>query len=147
VVDRLTKERRSWLMSRIGGKNTEPEIAVRKIVHNLGFRFRLHYPSLAGTPDLVLPRLRTAMFVHGCFWHHHIDCSKASLPKTRRAYWQAKFEANVARDELNRAKLKRDGWRVVVVWQCELRDSNKLKNRLKNILERRRLHSTQEHAS
>lgn len=139
MVDRLSSAHRSWLMSKVRGKNTLPELAVRRIIHGLGFRFRLHYRGLAGTPDLVLPKLRTVIFVHGCFWHRHAGCSKASQPKTRRAYWISKFAANVARDESNRTELQRKGWRVLIVWQCELKDAERLARRLKGVLERRRL--------
>jgi DNA mismatch endonuclease (patch repair protein) len=137
VVDRLTPAQRSILMSKVRGKDTLPELAVRKIVHRLGYRFRLHYRGLAGTPDLVLPKLRTVVFVHGCFWHRHEGCAKASLPKTRRAYWRSKFETNVERDEQNERRLRLEGWRVVVVWQCQLRDAAKLTRRLKSIFGRR----------
>src|SRR5258707_2324770 len=99
LADLLTPERRSWLMSRVGGKNTTPELRVRKAAHALGLRFRLHRKDLPGKPDLVFPRRRIAMFVHGCFWHHHIGCRKASTPGTRMGDWLEKFGANVARDE------------------------------------------------
>lgn len=106
-------------MSRVGGKNTTPEIRVRRAAHALGLRFRLHRSDLAGTPDLVFPRRRIALFVHGCFWHRHLGCCKASNPKTRKDYWEEKFRTNIARDIQKAAELEVAGWQVVVVWECE----------------------------
>lgn len=137
MVDRLTSVQRSALMSKVKGKNTLPELAVRKIVHGLGFRFSLHRRDLPGSPDVVLPRLKSAIFVHGCFWHRHANCQKASMPKTRRAYWDAKFVANVSRDAMNLRDLRKSGWRALVVWQCELKKPSKLKLRLSRFLQTR----------
>jgi DNA mismatch endonuclease (patch repair protein) len=134
MVDRLTPERRSWLMSRVISKNTTPELAVRKMVHGLGFRFRLHPSDLAGKPDIVLPKWRSVIFVHGCFWHRHKGCKKATSPKSRVSFWKEKFARNVARDAAVRRKLNRDGWRVLTVWQCELADEPRLLARLKRFL-------------
>lgn len=125
-MDRLTPERRSWLMSRVGGKNTTPELRVRRAAHALGLRFRLHRRDLPGTPDLVFSKRRVALFVHGCFWHRHADCRKASNPGTRVEYWNQKFDANVARDKRVAAELEAAGWRVVVIWECETKDSEAL---------------------
>lgn len=122
MADRLTPERRSWLMSRVNGKNTGPEIRTRKAAHALGLRFRLHRSSLPGTPDLVFPKRRVALFVHGCFWHRHPGCSKASTPGTRSEYWEDKFKANVARDRRVSEMLKAAGWRVAIVWECETKN-------------------------
>jgi DNA mismatch endonuclease, patch repair protein len=130
MVDRLTPARRSWLMSRIGGKNTVPEVRVRQAAHSLGFRFRLHRSDLPGTPDLVFPKLRTVMFVHGCFWHRHTGCRKASNPGTRREYWTEKFHSNVERDHRAAKKLRATGWRVITVWQCETVDMDRLRELL-----------------
>jgi DNA mismatch endonuclease (patch repair protein) len=123
MTDRMSPQRRSSLMSRIRGKNTSPEIAVRRLAHSLGFRFRLHRRDLPGTPDLVFPRLRRAVLVHGCFWHHHQDpkCRNAVLPKTREEWWRAKLWANVARDARNLERLLAEGWTVLVLWECEVR--------------------------
>ncbi len=107
-------------MARIRSADTKPERIVRSWLHGAGLRFRLHAGDLPGRPDIVLPRFLTAVFVHGCFWHQHRGCRHASLPKTRRAYWQAKFEANRARDRRAVRALRRLGWRVVTVWECEL---------------------------
>lgn len=127
MVDRLTPERRSWLMSRVGGKNTTPEIRVRKAAFGLGLRFRLHRRDLPGTPDIVFPKRHITLFVHGCFWHRHHDCPKASNPKTRADYWAEKFRANVERDARVRSELEASGWRVVVIWECETRDASSLR--------------------
>ncbi len=107
-------------MSRIRGKDTGPEIAVRSSLHRLGFRFRLHVNDLPGRPDIVLPKYRTVIFVHGCFWHRHKGCRFAYTPKTRTAFWTAKFAENVARDALNRQSLEGLGWRVLVIWECQI---------------------------
>ena len=124
MVDRLTPERRSWLMSRIGGKNTTPEIRVRKSAHRLGLRFRLHRRDLPGTPDLIFPRRRVALFVHGCYWHRHSGCSKASAPASK--FWAEKFATNAARDRRVTAELGKLGWKVVVIWECETKDAARL---------------------
>ena len=137
LVDRLTPERRSWLMSRVGGKNTTPEIVVRKIAHSLGLRFRLHRRDLPGTPDLVFPKWRTAIFVHGCFWHRHSGCAKASTPKTRTKYWRDKFKSNVGRDKRNTDLLRKHGWSVVTVWECETKDVESVRATLARAFSRR----------
>jgi len=126
VVDRLTPERRSWLMSRVRGKHTAPEVRVRRAAHKLGLRFRLHRKDLPGKPDLVFPKHRTALFVHGCFWHRHPSCPKASTPKTRMDYWVSKFENNVVRDARIQQDLETLGWRVVTVWDCQTKNDVEL---------------------
>jgi len=113
-------------MSRIKGRDTSPELAVRSILHRLGFRFRLHSRNLIGKPDIVLPRYGTVVFVHGCFWHRHAKCRFATMPKTRKAFWLAKFAANVARDRQVKRQLARHGWRVVTVWACSLEKPERL---------------------
>ena len=117
--DRLSKERRSWNMSRIRGKDTAPEKVVRSVLHRLGYRFRLHGKKLPGRPDIVLPKYKTVVFVHGCFWHRHRGCKNCTTPTHRRAWWLKKLEGNVARDKRQRHILRKLGWRVVVVWECE----------------------------
>lgn len=134
MVDRLTPERRSWLMSRVPGKNTTPEVRVRKAAHALGLRFRLHRRDLPGTPDLVFPKRWIALFVHGCFWHRHPGCRKASDPGTRHEYWGDKFRSNIARDRRVNSELRALGWRVVVVWECETRDDAELRGTLRDRL-------------
>lgn len=121
----MSPVQRSSLMSRIRGKDTGPEIAVRRLAHSLGFRFRLHRRDLPGSPDLVFPRLGKVVLVHGCFWHRHQDpaCRNAVLPKTRPEWWLAKLSANVARDARNMERLSAEGWEVLVLWECEVRCS------------------------
>ena len=121
MVDSLTAERRSWNMSRIRGRNTGPELRLRSLLHRAGFRFRLHAKHLPGRPDVVLPKYRTAIFVHGCFWHRHSGCRNATMPSTRRESWQKKFEGNVGRDTHNQAMLEAAGWSVLIIWECELK--------------------------
>lgn len=119
MSDRLSRKQRSWNMSRIRGKNTAPEKLVRSALHRTGYRFRLHSKQLPGSPDVVLPKYRTVVFVHGCFWHHHGGCRFAYTPKSRRAFWNAKFKANGERDRRNVRELRRLGWKVVTVWECD----------------------------
>lgn len=107
-------------MSRIRGKDTKPEILLRSLLHRRGFRFRLHVPGLPGKPDIVLPRYRTVIFVHGCFWHRHEWCSNATMPKTRTEFWTKKFLKTVERDARKQAELEALGWQVLTVWECEL---------------------------
>lgn len=133
-MDRLSREHRSWNMSRIRGKDTGPERAVRSLLHRMGFRFRLHSRSLPGRPDVVLPKHESVVLVHGCFWHRHSGCRFAYTPKSRPGFWARKFEDNVARDHRNMEALKGQGWRVLVVWECELRDPGRLSARLKRAL-------------
>jgi DNA mismatch endonuclease (patch repair protein) len=129
-MDRLTKEHRSWNMSRIRGKDTRPELKVRSLLHGLRYRFRLHQPGLPGRPDIVLPKHRAALLVHGCFWHRHEGCRYAYRPKSRLEFWAEKFDANIRRDRKVIAALRKLGWRVRVVWECELRDPVRLESTL-----------------
>ncbi len=108
-------------MSRIRGRDTGPEMRLRSLLHRVGFRFRLHAKDLPGRPDIVLPKYRTVIFVHGCFWHRHEGCRNATTPSTRAEFWQAKFDGNVDRDNRNRAALEAAGWTVMTVWECELK--------------------------
>lgn len=125
---------RSELMRRVRGKHTKPERAVRRVAHALGYRFRLHRRDLPGTPDLVFPRLGRAIFVHGCFWHRHEGCARTTTPKTRAAYWREKFEQNMRRDRRNLAALRRLGWEVLVVWECQTFERTELLARLSRFL-------------
>lgn len=125
MVDTLTAPQRSERMSRIRSTNTKPEVALRKALHRLGFRFRLHGRRLPGKPDILLPRYRTAIFVHGCFWHRHEGCKIATTPKSNTEFWVDKFDRNTERDSTNQAQLKTDGWKVIVVWECELKSDEK----------------------
>lgn len=135
-MDHVTPARRSWLMSRVKSRNTGPELRVRKVAHALGYRFTLHSPSLPGKPDLAFPRLRSVIFVHGCFWHRHRSCSKASMPNSRPEFWATKFEKNVERDNRVRAELRRRGWRVCVVWECETKKPAVLRSKVHRFLSR-----------
>jgi DNA mismatch endonuclease (patch repair protein) len=121
-------------MSRIRSKDTGPELVVRSCVHRLGYRFRLHYRGLPGSPDLVLPRLRVIVFVHGCFWHRHAGCRLSYRPKSRVRFWSDKFEANVARDRRIATALHRAGWQVLIVWECQTRDEQRLTKSLARFL-------------
>jgi DNA mismatch endonuclease, patch repair protein len=121
VTDIVDQQTRSRMMAGIRGKNTKPELALRRALHARGFRFRLHSGKVHGRPDLVLPKHRAVVFVHGCFWHRHEGCRYATVPATRPEFWRAKFDANTARDSAVRTRLLEDGWRVATVWDCALR--------------------------
>ena len=114
-------EQRSRNMSAIKSKNTKPEIAVRKLLHSMGYRFRLHRKDLPGSPDIVLPKYKTVIFVHGCFWHRHENCKYATTPKTRKEFWEKKFRENINRDNLNQANLSLKGWKIIIIWECQLK--------------------------
>ena len=121
-MDKLTPAERSALMGKIPGKDTKPELMVRSLLHAMGYRFRLHRKDLPGKPDIVLPRHRLVIFVHGCFWHGHRKCRLAQVPATRSEFWQEKFIRNAARDQESECRLRKLGWNVLVVWECEVRD-------------------------
>ncbi|AZV18972.1 very short patch repair endonuclease [Mesorhizobium sp. M7A.F.Ce.TU.012.03.2.1] len=121
MADRISSADRSKLMGRVRSKNTAPELAVRKALHAAGFRFRLHRRDLAGRPDIVLPRFRLAIFVHGCFWHGH-DCRRGRLPEDNAEFWAKKIDRNKARDAAAHATLSQAGWIVETIWQCELKN-------------------------
>ena len=129
-MDILPRDERSALMSRIKGKDTRPELAVRSLVHALGYRFRLHRRDLPGTPDMVFPRFKKVVFVHGCFWHRHSGCRLAYTPKSNERFWATKFLRNVSRDKAALKKLRQLGWGTLVVWECELIDTRRLTRRL-----------------
>lgn len=120
MADRLSSEKRSWNMSRIKGKDTSIEVKVRKYLFSKGFRFRKNDNRLPGKPDIVLPRYRTVIFVHGCFWHRHPDCKDATIPKTRTEFWLDKFEKNVANDKAHSEALETAGWKVLTLWECDI---------------------------
>ena len=122
MPEKLTPEQRSRNMAHVKGSNTKPELTVRKLLHRQGFRFRLHRKDLPGRPDIVLPKFRTVVFVHGCFWHGHDQCRKGKLrPKRNAEFWSKKLDGNKARDRSVRADLEKLGWNVIVVWQCEMK--------------------------
>ncbi len=133
-MDIFNKEKRSAIMSRVRSANTGPEIRVRRILHRLGYRFRLHRRNLPGTPDIVLPAYKSIVLVHGCFWHRHDRCRDASTPGTRIRFWKKKFAENVTRDAKKTAALRALGWKVLIVWECELRDEEALAEKLKGAL-------------
>ncbi len=136
MADIVDSRKRSEMMSGIQGRDTAPEILVRRIAHRLGFRFRLYRKDLPGRPDLVFPRFRTVVFVHGCFWHRHHGCKYAYTPKTRGRFWAGKFSQNVARDRSNEKALICLGWRVFVIWECETRNQAYVEKYLLNSLGR-----------
>jgi DNA mismatch endonuclease (patch repair protein) len=121
-------------MSRIRGADTKPELVVRRLIHALGLRFRLHRRDLPGSPDLVLPRHRTAVFVHGCFWHRHAGCRNCTTPTRNQDFWLDKFRRNVERDSRKSRELRRLGWRVLTVWECETQNAPRLVRRLQRLL-------------
>lgn len=133
-MDILTPKERSERMSRVRGKNTKPELAVRRLVHRMGYRYRLHRRDLPGQPDLVFGSRHKIIFVHGCFWHRHEGCRFARLPKSRRSYWIPKLEANRERDEKNVHALHTGGWHVLIVWECELSKQDELAQRIVDFL-------------
>jgi DNA mismatch endonuclease (patch repair protein) len=122
VVDHVPRSKRSEIMRAVRGKDTGPELVVRRALHRAGYRYRLHVKTLPGTPDIVFPSRRKVVFVHGCFWHGHPRCAKARLPKTQVAFWLAKVTLNRKRDQARIEQLKRQGWKVLVVWQCQLKN-------------------------
>jgi len=133
-MDTLTTQQRSERMSRIRGKDTQPELVVRRSLHQSGYRFRLHRRDLPGAPDLVFPCRKKVVFVHGCFWHAHDGCRIANKPKSRRSYWSEKFARNQERDAANERLLREGGWHVFVVWECETKDQERLLDRLSKYL-------------
>jgi DNA mismatch endonuclease (patch repair protein) len=133
ATDNMVPSARSENMRRVRGKNTRPEMLVRSIAHRLGFRFRLHRSDLPGKPDLVFPKYRAVVFVNGCFWHGH-DCRRGRRPSSNQAFWDAKLEENAARDRRAEESLRALGWRVLVLWECELRDEVELGARLDSFL-------------
>ncbi|MFJ3047281.1 very short patch repair endonuclease [Herbaspirillum chlorophenolicum] len=133
-MDTLTSAERSIRMGRIKGKNTKPEMFVRRLIHGMGYRYRLHVRHLPGRPDLVFKGRRKIIFVHGCFWHRHSDCHLARLPKSRLDFWKPKLEQNKARDEIVKRELQSQGWSVLIVWECELSDQERLANRIQDFL-------------
>lgn len=129
-------EKRSSIMRAVPRKDTSPELHVRRCAHRMGLKYRIHRKDLPGTPDLVFPKYRTIIFVHGCFWHRHEGCRYTTSPSTRREFWQSKFAKNIERDERNTDELEKAGWRVVVIWECETKDDQRLTTILKGIFNR-----------
>ena len=133
-MDTLSPRDRSVRMALVRGADTKPEMKVRSIVHRLGYRYRLHVSKLPGKPDLVFPKLHKVLFVHGCFWHRHSGCSLARLPKSKLDFWKPKLEGNHSRDQRNAMQLRKIGWKVGVVWECELVKLNRLTAKIERFL-------------
>lgn len=136
MADTLAPTERSERMARVRGKDTKPELVVRRLVHGMGYRYRLHRRSLPGIPDLVFPARRKVIFIHGCFWHRHPDskCKLARLPKSRLDFWKPKLDGNRQRDEANEARLRELGWRVLVVWECQIGNKEHLREGIRAFL-------------
>lgn len=136
MTDTLTRQERSERMSRIRGKDSVSEMRLRRLIHGMGYRYRLHVRSLPGTPDLVFPARKAVIFMHGCFWHRHQGCRLARMPKSKVALWQEKLEANKLRDEENMGRLNELGWRVLVIWECQMqeKDLNEVSNVVRRFL-------------
>tara|TARA_B100000686_G_scaffold260546_2_gene273299 strand:+ start:8052 stop:8465 length:414 start_codon:yes stop_codon:yes gene_type:complete len=130
MTDHLKPAERSWNMSKIKSKNTRPEKVVRSFLHLNGFRFRLHNKNLPGKPDITLKKYNTVIFVNGCFWHHHKNCKRANIPKSNKDYWIPKIEKNKSRDKKNIADLKKNKWKVLVVWECEVKNMEKISKKI-----------------
>ena len=137
-MDTLDGQQRSARMSLVRAKNTKPELLVRRLVHGLGYRYRLHRRALPGTPDLVFPGRDKVIFVHGCFWHRHRGCALARMPKSRLEFWVPKPEGNAERDARDVRALRRLGWSVMTIWECQLRDMTRLENRIRRFLDEKR---------
>ena len=133
--DTLSPRERSERMSRVRNKNTKPEMRVRRLVHSLGYRYRLHYGKLPGHPDMAFPERKKVIFVHGCFWHRHERCSRCRMPKSRLEFWAPKLEKNRLRDVDNQAALQELGWDILVVWECETEEAAGLTGRITSFLE------------
>ena len=134
MADIFSPYKRSKIMSKISGKETKPEILVRKFLFANGFRFRKNVKKLPGTPDIVLPKYKTVIFVHGCFWHGHEKCKYSKRPETKKEFWKNKIEGNIKRDRKNINELKKLGWKVITIWQCEIRNKLQQKNKLEIII-------------
>ena len=132
-MDKFGPSQRSKVMSHVRGKDTQPERRVRAIAHELGLRFRLHRRDLKGTPDLVFPKHKVALFVHGCFWHQHPGCKRATMPHSRNEFWRTKLARNMERDNQAVLQLKSEGWQVEIIWECETKSVDQLKTRLSKI--------------
>ena len=134
MTDLVSRKQRSDNMRAVRGRDTTPEIRVRRIAHRLGYRFRLHRADLPGKPDIVFPRLGKVVFVHGCFWHQHRRCRKGSMPQSNTEFWRSKLQRNVQRDAENLVALKAIGWKVLVIWECETNDEARIEKKLQRFL-------------
>ncbi|HBE78100.1 MAG TPA: very short patch repair endonuclease [Firmicutes bacterium] len=136
-MDVFDVEKRSWIMSRVKSKNTKPEIMVRSIIYHLGYRFRLHRSDLPGKPDIVLSGRRKVIFVHGCFWHGHKECKRSGRPSSNIWFWEEKLNKNIERDKQYLRQLRESGWDALIVWQCELKDVDRLIEKLQCFLNKK----------
>lgn len=136
MTDTLTPAERSERMSRIRGKDTTPELIVRKLAHEMGYRFRLHRRDLPGSPDLVFPRYKKVIWVHGCFWHRHEGCRKTTMPATNIPFWEEKFAATQKRDDQNFHRIRDQGWEALIIWECQTKDVENLTKQLQVFLEK-----------
>jgi DNA mismatch endonuclease, patch repair protein len=134
MADHLSPSQRSRVMARIHGRNTQPELAIRSIVHRMGYRYRLHVRALPGCPDLVFPKYKAAMFVHGCFWHQHRNCPRARKPRSNIAFWSRKLSKNALRDRRHLKALQELGWKTLVIWQCEIKNFEKVAKTVRRFL-------------
>ncbi|MYM70363.1 DNA mismatch endonuclease Vsr [Pseudoduganella sp. FT55W] len=132
-MDVLTPEQRRKTMAAVKSRDTKPELTVRRLLHAAGYRFRLHRKDLPGKPDIVLPKFRTVVFVHGCFWHQHVSCKAAARPTSKQDYWQAKLDRNIERDIANQNKLLELGWKVLVLWECEIKSPDAILKRVEEV--------------
>jgi len=133
-MDHLTKKRRSWNMSRIRSKDTAPEKEVRRILTKLGWRYRLHSKKLYGKPDIVITKIDTVFFINGCFWHQHKGCKRKTMPKANIKYWKPKLKRNIEKQKKDVIQLKKDGWKVHIIWECETKDEKSLSKKLRGFL-------------
>jgi DNA mismatch endonuclease (patch repair protein) len=136
-MDNLTREQRKLCMTKIKGKNTKPEIIVRKILSKLGIRYRLHNSMLAGKPDIVIAKTKKIIFINGCFWHQHKNCRKRTMPKANKKYWEPKLQRNIKKQEWDIKILKKQGWKVYKIWECQTKDENKLTQKILKYYEAR----------
>ncbi len=136
MADTISPKHRSWNMSRVKSKDTKPEIKIRSMFHAQGFRFRKNVKNLPGVPDIVLPKYKSIVFVHGCFWHQHKGCVKSHIPKSNVEFWTIKLGKNVVRDKKHNKELKQAGWRILTIWECEIKDLVKLERKLKKFLKK-----------
>ncbi len=134
-MDNLSPEERSKIMARVRATDTRPELLVRKLIFALGYRYRLHAKDLPGRPDIVFRKLGKVIFVHGCFWHRHASCALARLPKSRLDFWLPKLDGNKKRDERNKVALQREGWKVMTIWECQLKKPERLGERITRFLD------------
>lgn len=134
MVDVFSKRKRSEIMSKIGPKNSAQEIYVRKLIFAMGYRFRLHRPDLPGKPDIVLPKHKKVIFVNGCFWHGHKNCKRAKLPETNRLFWKNKIAGNMRRDKMKHMVLRNQGWKSLIVWQCQINKEATLRRKISRFL-------------